>query len=221
MKRNGAALAALALLAACKQGGADNDQPMFHIGEQNFTYALPKGFCHASADWQRSFASTAAQNSDKRFLGQLVDCVENARWANSPNYILIMAFSDPARQKIDKAGLLQGYQPNMDPKQFAGLLHSNRTFDDLKRAVAGMPESPVGKEGYLFPEVNDENCLFSGGFYGQPPLTPENRGAVINCTASVGGYQFLIMYNADGKQDPLEMARKVSRLVGSIEPVKD
>jgi hypothetical protein len=190
-------------LAACAKSPAV-DLPTFQIGEQNFTYMLPNGFCHASEDWKRSFSSIAAQNADKRFLGQLVDCVENARLANSPNYILIMTVTED-------------YKPNMDPKQFAALLHSNKTFDDLKRAVAGMPENPVGEEGYLFPEVNDEHCLFSGGYYGQPPLTPENRGSVINCTASVAGHQIIIMYNGDGKQDVLEMARKVSRLVGSME----
>lgn len=219
MNRLGGAALALVLLAGCKES-APAQEVRFHIAETNFTYDLPQGFCEASQDWKRSFEPIAVQNPDKAILAQLVDCVENARYANSPNYILVSTYSDTARQKIDRAGLMKDFKPNMDPKQFAALLHSGKTFKDLEAAVAASPEKPLGEDGYLFPEVNDEYCIYSGGRYGQPPLTPENSGTVINCIASIGGYQLLIMYNGDGKQDLLVMARKVSALVRSLKALE-
>ncbi|MBS3928060.1 MAG: hypothetical protein KGZ65_06355 [Sphingomonadales bacterium] len=208
--------AAVLMLSACSEKEAA-EEPGFRIGEVNFSYAIPKGFCSASQDWKRAFEPIAQQNPDKAMLAQLVDCVENAKFANSPNYILVATYSDPARQGLSRADQVRDFKAKMDPQKFAAYLDSNKPFGALQAELKGSPDKLFGEQGNAFPEVSDDVCIYSGGRYGQPPLTPENSGTVINCQASIGDRQIMIMYNGDGKQDLLAMARKVRALARSIQ----
>lgn len=210
------ATATAAALAGCGTG-KDTETPGFTVLDASYTYALPKDFCPASEEWRKVFAPVAAQNRDKAILVQLVDCVDNAKYVNSPNYIVLGTMSDKARVPLTKEGLFRDFKPEVDDQQFRKLLDSGANFADLKRAQteASGGEGEVSPD--LFPKSSDGTCLFTGGRYGADTSDPEASATVINCRASVDGHQIFVMHNGDGKQDLLAMARRVSGLVGSIQ----
>jgi hypothetical protein len=208
--------AALATILAGCGGGTDAETPGFAVLDAGYTYALPKGFCPASEEWRKVFAPVAAQNRDKAILVQLVDCVDNAKYVNSPNYIVLGTMSDKARVPLTQEGLFRDFKPGVDEGAFRKLLDSGASFADLKRAETETPGRVGEVSPDLFPNSSDGTCLFTGGRYGSDTSDPEASATVINCRASVDGHQIFVMHNGDGKQDLLAMARRVSGLVGSI-----
>jgi len=222
VKRNRTLLATTvaAALAGCG-AGTDAETPGFAVLDAHYTYALPRDFCPASEEWRKGFAPVAAQNRDKAILVQLVDCVENAKYVNSPNYILLGTMSDKARVPLTKEGLFRDFKADVDEAQFRKLVDSGASFADLKRAEAETPGREAEVSPDLFPHSSDGTCLFTGGRYGSDTSNPERSATVINCRASVDGHQIFVMHNGDGKQDLLAMARRVGALVRSIKRVAE
>lgn len=218
MMRNRALLFATAIAAAlvgCGTG-TDTETPGFAVLDARYAYALPNDFCPASEEWRKMFAPVAAQNRDKLILVQLVDCVDNAKYVNSPNYIVLGTMSDKARVPLTKEGLFRDFKAEIDDQRFGKLLDSGASFADLKRAEAETRGREEDVSPDLFPNSSDGTCLFTGGRYGSDTSDPEQSATVINCRASVDGHQIFVMHNGDGKQDLLAMARRVGGLVRSI-----
>jgi hypothetical protein len=194
----------------------DPNRPGFEILDKHFTVEIPSGYCMPSKAMAAGFDSLAAQNNDKVMMINLVDCAENAKYVSATHYFSIMTYSDPARMKLTKAQLFQGFVPDFEDKAFLTLLQGKGGFEQVKARLAKAPGQPLGKDGNLFPKARDARCLYAGGTYGPLPLTPETSNAVIDCQMSIEDRQVIIFHHGSGKKDLLAMVREVARLAASI-----